>query len=91
MKQVLDITQAIYYVDSSNMIKFIRENSEMKHNDICDFVREKDICNNEKFILWTKYYLTEYPEDYNEEQLYWIGSFFNTHPWIERMMLVFRD
>lgn len=50
MKQVLDITQAIYYVDSSNMIKFIRENSEMKHNDICDFVREKDICNNEKFI-----------------------------------------
>ena len=90
MKQVLDKSQAIYYVDSSNMIKFIRENSTMKHNDISRFVREQDICNGEYGpSFWDKSDLTERPEEFNEEQIYWVGAFFDAHPWIERMYVHF--
>jgi hypothetical protein len=71
MKQVLDETQAIYYVDSSKMIEFIRENSEMKHNDVCDFVRDNDICNSEwGHSFWTKNDLIETPDEFNNEQIH---------------------
>jgi hypothetical protein len=35
--------------------------------------------------------LIETPEEFNEEQVYWVGTFFDTHPWIEQMMIVFDD
>ena len=90
MKQVLNQKSSIYYVDSSDMIKFIRENSKMKHNDICDFVREKNICNGEYGpSYWERDDLN--PDDYNEEQIYWIKNFFDSHPWIDRMMICFND
>lgn len=92
MKQVLDKSQAIYYVDYSDMITFIRENSTMKHNDISRFVIKQDICDDEYGpSFWEKSDLIENPEEFNEEQLYWVGGFFDAHPWIERMMIVFND
>lgn len=92
MKPVLDQTQSIYYVDSSNMIKFIRENSEMKHNDVCDFVREKDICDDEYGpSFWVKSDLINSRKEFNEDQIYWVGSFFEAHPWIEKMCIVFNN
>jgi len=92
MKAVLDKSHLIYYVSSSDMIKFIRINSNMEHNDVCKFVRDKDICDGEfGNVFWEKKDLTELPEEFNEEQLYWVGAFFESHPWIERMMIVFND
>jgi hypothetical protein len=92
MKQILDKTQQIHYVDSSNMITFISENSEMKHNQVCDFVRERDICDGEDGLsFWEKADLIKTPEEFNEDQLYWVGAFFEAHPWIERMVIVFSD
>jgi hypothetical protein len=35
--------------------------------------------------------LIELPQYYNDEQLKWIGAFFDAHPWIEKMMVVFDD
>jgi TPP-dependent 2-oxoacid decarboxylase len=92
MKPVLNQVLQIHYVDSSDMIKFIDANSKMKWNDICDFVRENDICNGEYGpSFWEKNDLIENSHEYNEEQVYWVGAFFEAHPWIERMMIVFSD
>lgn len=89
-KSVLDKNYTIHYVDSSTMIRFIRENSEMKDNDISKFVRDKGICDDDFGpALWEKCSLN--PEEYNEEQVYWIGAFFEAHPWIEKMMIVFNN
>jgi hypothetical protein len=92
MKQVLVETQSIYYVDSSIMIKFISINAPMEWNDCCDFVRYHDICNGEFGpAYWCKEDLINEPHEYNKEQVEWVGAFFEAHPWIERMMLVFGD
>jgi hypothetical protein len=92
MKQVLDKTQAIYYVDNADMIKFIKVNSDMEWNDVCDFVRNRDIVPSEDGpTFWVKSDLIETPEEFNEEQVYWVGAFFDAHPWIEQMMIVFDD
>jgi hypothetical protein len=92
MKQVLDKTQAIYYVDNADMIRFIEVNSDMKWNDVCDFVKNNNIgpCEHGP-AFWVKSNLIETPEEFNEEQVYWVGAFFDTHPWIEQMMIVFDD
>jgi len=92
MIQVLDQTQAIYYVDSSKMIKFIRDNSNMEHNKVCDFVRDYDICDGEFGpAYWDKSDLTNNANEFNAEQIKWVNAFFEVHPWIERMMIVFND
>ena len=92
MKQVLDQTQAIYYVDSSEMVKFIRENSNMEHNKVCDFVRDYGICDGGFGpAYWDKLDLTNNANEFNTEQIKWVNAFFEAHPWIERMMIVFNN
>jgi hypothetical protein len=90
MKQVLDQTQQVHYVDDCDMIRFIESNSTMKWNDICDFVRKHDITSGEYGpAFWKKQDVIDTPEEYNEEQVKWITTFFEAHPWIESMMVVF--
>ena len=90
MKPVLNELNQIHYVDSSDMVKFIRENSDMEHNKVCKFVRNYDICDGEFGpAFWDKKDLTNNSDEYNKEQIEWIGAFFEAHPWIERMMIVF--
>jgi hypothetical protein len=92
MKQVLVQTEPIHYVDSSKMIEFISINAPMVWNNCCDFVRYHDICNGEFGpAYWEKEDIINSPEGYNDEQVKWITAFFETHPWIERMMIVFDD
>ena len=90
MKPVLKKEDSIYFISSSEMIRFIVENSRMIHNDVCKFVMDKGICNDEYGPgLWEKEDLN--PDYYNKEQIYWIGAFFEAHPWIKKMMIVFND
>lgn len=92
MKAAIKEKKAIYYIDSSNMIKFITSNSTMKHDDVCDFVRDKNICDGEYGpSYWEKSYLIKNQSSYNKDQIYWISAFFEAHPWIERMMIVFNN
>lgn len=88
MKPVLKKEDSIYFVSSSEMIRFILENSEMEHSKVCDFVIENGICNDEYGPgLWEKEDLD--PNYYSKVQIYWIGTFFEAHPWIKKMMIVF--
>lgn len=90
MKSVLDKSQAIYYVDSSEITKFICQNSEMEWNFVCNFVKKHNITDNEYGkMFWDKNDLIMMPNQFNQEQLYWVGGFFEAHPWIEKMMIVF--
>jgi hypothetical protein len=92
MKPVLNELNQIHYVHSSLMIKFIRENSNMEHNKVSDFVRDYDICDGEFGpAYWDKKDLILLSDEYNKEQVEWVGAFFEAHPWIERMMIVFND
>jgi hypothetical protein len=90
MKPVLNKTGAIHYVDQSSLISFIRENSQMAWNDINNFVTREHIGADEFGpAFWDKDDLTKTPDEFNEHQLFWIGNFFEAHPWIERMVIVF--
>lgn len=95
MKPVLQKKDPIYYyalVDDADIIKFISVNAPMEWNDCCDFVREHDIVSGEIGpTFWEKEDIINSSEEYNEEQVKWITAFFETHPWIERMMVVFDD
>lgn len=92
MKPILNQAEAIYYISTSDMIKFIEANSNMEWNNICDFVRKEGIASEESDrTYWVKDDLLRYSKEYNEEQKKWIGAFFEAHLWIERMMIVFDD
>jgi len=92
MKSVLKEEEQIHYIDSSDMINFIKKNSDMSHNEVCDYVREHDICDGEFGpALWLKEDIIKTPEEFNEIQVQWIGSFFEVHSWIKKMMIVFNN
>ncbi len=92
MKPVLKEKETAYYVSEGDMIEFISENAPMDWNNCCSFVRDNNICGNDGSIYWAKEIIKNAkPEDYNEEQIKWVGAFFEAHPWIEKMMIVFDD
>lgn len=76
-----------YYISSAEMIRFITLNSTMDWNKCCDYVRKYGICDGdgEDVTFWNKDDITEY----NPEQLKWVTAFFEAHPFIEKMALVF--
>ena len=64
----------------------------MEWNDCCDFVRDVNITSvNEGGSHWRKEEVTNVPEEFNSEAVKWIKAFFDAHPWMERMMIVFDD
>lgn len=89
---VLSEEHSIYYIDSSSIIKFISNNSDMDLNDVYRFVRKHQICNDEHGpTYWDRSCLINYPYEYDDEAVKWMTMFFDTHPWINRMMVVFDD
>lgn len=91
MKPVLKQEESTYYISESDIIRFISENAPMDWNKCCRFVRDKHITSGDgDKIYWTKQQLSK-SKSLNEEQIKWISAFFEAHPWIERMMIVFDD
>jgi hypothetical protein len=92
MKPVLFEKEQIHYVDDVDLIRFISENTSMglSWNKCCDFVRDNNIVSYDgNKVYWVKQDLIDRPEEYNEEQVKWVTAFFEAHPWIEKMMVVF--
>jgi len=91
-KPVLKQESPLHYVSDARMIEFIVQNSNMQWNPVCDFVRKVGICSDSgEPVLWEKDEIVNSPKAYTEEQVKWVGAFFEAHPWIERMMLTFDD
>lgn len=92
MKPVIKEENAITYVSDAQMIRFISTNAPMDWNECCDFVRKHDITNSDDNggALWDDSILKR-PQDYNDEQVKWITAFFQAHPFIKKMMVVFDD
>lgn len=92
-KPVIKQEDSIYYVSESDIIKFIVDNSGMDWNDCCDYVRDKNITGDEGRVCWTKNRIIDPKQrkHYKEDQLKWIGGFFEAHPWMEKIMIVFDD
>ena len=94
MKPILKENDPYHYVSENEMVKFIRENSDMEHNDVCDYVRKHGITGGEGHTLWDASDFDNPREVklyYNEHQVKWVKGFFEAHPWIKKMMLVFDD
>ena len=92
MEPVLTQEDPIYYVSDRTIIEFISKNAPMEWNECCKFVMNHDIVNGHgATTYWDREELKLLPDSYNNEQLYWIQAFFDTHTWINRMMIVFDD
>jgi hypothetical protein len=92
MKPVLSEKEQIHYIDNADFIEFISTNAPMDWNECCDFVKEQGITSDDgNKVYWVKQDLLDHPEEYNEEQMKWVTAFFEAHPWIEKMMVVFDD
>ncbi len=93
-KPVLKQKDALTYVSDADMIKFISTNAPMDWNECCKFVRKNNITSDGlgggNHVYWDKDILKN-PKNYNENQVKWIGAFFEAHPFIESMMIVFDD
>ena len=86
MNPVLKQENMAHYVSEYDIIKFIEQNSDMEWNQICDYVRKHNIVAvDDRVAFWEK----EYLQNCNEHQLKWIGAFFEAHPFIEKMYVVF--
>lgn len=84
----------MYYVSESDMVKFISTNATMSWNDACSFIKEHDIEGwNGGSALWRKKDVLKKDAEkhYNEESVKWIKAFFEAHPFMEAMMIVFDD
>lgn len=89
---VIKKEDSCYYVSESEIIEFINRNSNMSWNEICNYVRDNRIVGQEGRIYWVRdNFYGDGSRYYNEDQKKWIGGFFSTHPWIDRMMIVFDD
>ena len=96
MKPTLDITKQIHYVDESDFIKFVETNSDYEWNFLCDALRSNTwgVFSDEGKVLWTRKDVMNLNgnETYiTEEGSLWLKHFFNTHTWINEMMIVFDD
>lgn len=94
MKPVIKQNDAIYYVSEADMVKFVSINAPMDWNEACDFVRDEDITSPDgEQVLYTKKDLLKKgaEKNYSTEQYKWMKAFFDTHPFIEKIMIVFND
>ena len=94
MKPVIKQEEATYYVSDAELISFICENSDMSWNKICDYVREESISSNEHgSTYWDREDVFEEgaEAEYNPNAIRWMREFFNAHPFMDRVMMVFDD
>lgn len=64
----------------------------MDWNECCDFVRDNGITGSEGSIFWQrKSVFSEQVEYYQPEAIKWMKLFFEAHPFIEQIMIVFDD
>lgn len=73
-------------ISDSDMISFIEKNSEMDWNDICDYVRDNNITGEDGSISWHR---REGDSNSTNPAEMWIGRFFEAHPWITQMYIIF--
>jgi hypothetical protein len=94
MEPVLLQSKQIHYVSEADMVRFVSQNAPMEWNEACKFIRNKGLTSDEgEKVYWTKesIHKPDAKKYHNEDQLKWIVAFFDAHPWIERMMVVFDD
>ena len=82
----------IYYVDETDFLDFIVQNSDYEYtsssyNKLCA------ICRDEVFNESGKTYFTEKisSENYSEFAVNWINLFYDAHPFMQRIMFVFNN
>jgi hypothetical protein len=91
MKPVIKEDSVKAYISDYDIIKFISENAPMDWNKCCDFVRKHGITgDNGEPVYWYRSILKN-PKDYDPEAIKWIGAFYEAHPFIDKMMIVFDD
>ena len=94
MEPVLLQTKQIHYVSEANLVRFVSQNAPMEWNEACNFIRAKGLTSDEgDTVYWTKDDISDPKKKryYNDDQIKWITAFFDAHPWIEKMMVVFDD
>lgn len=90
MIPIIKKEKAIHYISESDMIAFIKDNSDYEWNDLCKLMRKEGISSDEGKAYWSGRIDLD-SIHYNDFQKTWINAFFDTHPFIERFILVFDD
>ena len=94
-KPVLEKETATHYVSYISMVRFIETNSDMSWNNVINFIEKHKIVGEEgESVRWERESMRKEKDlgqhsQYNEIQVTWINAFFEAHPWIERMVIVF--
>jgi len=89
---VLEKELNITYVSEASIIRFISINGKMNWEKCFYFVKDKHIVGSAGRIMWDKHCFDgKNKQYYNKHQIKWITLFFDAHPWIERMMVIFDD
>jgi hypothetical protein len=92
MKGLLKQEDLSYYISNADIIKFISKNAPMDWNRCCDFVRKNNITSDEGPAYWRrKDVLGKNSDEYNSEAIKWMKLFFEAHPFIDSVMIVFDD
>ncbi len=92
-KAVISQEDAIYYVEDADIVKFISENCHMEWNETCDFVFEIGIINVSGLSFWQRkdVFDEKLQKQYNPIAIEWMTKFFEAHPFMENIMIVFDD
>ncbi len=94
IKPVLNRSDIVIYVSEHKMAEFVEKNSTMDADDVPDFIREVGISSNEGGqVYWVKedVFSKKKISYYNPQAIEWMQKFFEAHPDIEKIMVVFDD
>lgn len=76
-------------VETHEIIDFIDKNSiEMDWNQVCDFVNDVGILGDGEYTYWER---KDLESDCGQEAKYWMRAFYESHPWFDKIILVFTD
>ena len=89
MIPILAEKDRIDFVYQSDLIKFIILNSTMEWNEVWDIVKNTIFHENISYYIKTEIKSPKKSEYYTKESVEWVGKFFDTHPWLDKVMFVY--
>ncbi len=91
MKPIKTQEKMYHCVTDEQFLEFMSENG---FEDEYEFALEHEILPEESYINWEKEYVfskDEDDEEFTQECLYWIKSFFEAHPWVHNLKIINTD
>lgn len=88
MLPIITESNSVHYFSNSDLIKFIKNNSDYEWNELVEITSD---------VIFNDEGKTYYPEKLTKDlyksdfQIEWVNNFFDAHPFVKKIMFCFDD